>query len=173
MDGATTEQEERLLTEYFSEATDVPKEWKAYSVLFHGFQKENVHEPQNRMIPLKHWLALAASLLLLFGFGWSYLHWKEPKTSAPIVPAKQMVIAEPKVEQSIDETPVEKNLLAQEPRKSARRKSQNTNPLPPPAEEESEASPLLDIDMEAVHQRGEDLRLAMTTMNQELLEMEY
>jgi hypothetical protein len=37
------------------------------------------------------------------------------------------------------------------------------------ADEPSEPS-LLDIDMEAVQQQGEDLRLAMAIMNQELLE---
>ena len=31
---------------------------------------------------------------------------------------------------------------------------------------------LLEIDMEAVHQQGEDLRMAMAAMNNELFEME-
>ena len=44
-------------------------------------------------------------------------------------------------------------------------------PSPQAATEEQPEVELLDIDMEAVQQRGEDLRLAMAVMNQELFEM--
>jgi hypothetical protein len=39
MAGETSEQEERLLTDYFCEQTDIPEEWAAHAVMFRGFRQ--------------------------------------------------------------------------------------------------------------------------------------
>ena len=39
MAGETSEQEERLLADYFCKRTDIPDEWAAYAVMFRGFRQ--------------------------------------------------------------------------------------------------------------------------------------
>ena len=73
MSGTTTEQEERLLTDYFNSSTDIPDEWAAYAVLFRGFRNQVQAESQPRHSRLV-WLystigAVAASILLLICLG--------------------------------------------------------------------------------------------------------
>ena len=73
MSGTTTEQEERLLADYFNSATDIPDEWAAYAVLFRGFRNQAQTKPQPRHRRLV-WLypaigAVAASVLLLVSLG--------------------------------------------------------------------------------------------------------
>lgn len=78
MDGGTNEQEELLLTEYFSMSDNIPKEWEAYRELFatfstdaynftveelNEFTKENASKP--RTIRLWPWLAVACVTTLL------------------------------------------------------------------------------------------------------------
>lgn len=58
------------------------------------------------------------------------------------------------------------------PRKSRPEKIQPQEKGYPPTSDEPPQVELLEIDMEAVHQQGEDLRMAMAAMNNELFEME-
>ena len=44
MAGETSEQEERLLTDYFCTRTDIPEEWAAYAVMFRGFRQPVAHK---------------------------------------------------------------------------------------------------------------------------------
>ena len=73
MDGSATEQEEQMLAEFFATATDIPEEWKAYAVLFRGFQRERgTRLPDSKKVVTvsmkpkgKRWMAVAAVAVLL------------------------------------------------------------------------------------------------------------
>lgn len=84
MAGATTEAEEQLLTDYFCEASDWPPKWEAYAVMFRGFRHQAVpSNHQAKTVPMKRWLSVAASVLVIFGLSWYYLKSLEPKADIP------------------------------------------------------------------------------------------
>lgn len=173
MAGTTTEAEERLLTDYFCEAVDLPAEWEAYAVMFRGFRQQAASSNHHaKIVPMKRWLSVAASVLVIFGLSWYYLKSLEPKADIPAKVAKPMAIVTPKVEQTHVELPEKNTEVGQKSKlqkPKRKRIAKKVERLVAVAEEPSEPS-LLDIDMEAVQQQGEDLRLAMAIMNQELLE---
>ena len=246
MDGATTEAEEQLLADYFCEAADLPAEWEAYAVLFRGFRHQAVSPDHHvKIVSMKRWLSVAASVLVIFGLGWYYIKSLDSKSDVPTKAVKPVAIVTPKAEQTneekndvdteagqkseskkskrkrtvkkverlvaVAEEPSLYNIKSLEPKADIPTKSAksvaivmpkaeqaNVEQLEMDAEAEQKSEPqilqrkraetnddrhvavaeepsepsLLDIDMEEVQQRGEDLRLAMAIMNQELLETE-
>ena len=176
MAGTTTEAEERLLTDYFCEAVDLPAEWEAYAVMFRGFRQQAASSNHHaKIVPMKRWLSVAASVLVIFGLSWYYLRPSEPMADIPVKTVKPADVVAQKAEQkTIEEQHEIEPAEVQKPRpqKSKRQRTvKKMEQLIAVADAPSESS-LLDIDMEAVQQQGEDLRLAMAIMNQELLETE-
>ena len=173
MAGTTTEAEERLLTDYFCEAVDLPAEWEAYAVMFRGFRQQAASSNHHaKIVPMKRWLSVAASVLVIFGLSWYSLRLLRPKADIPAEAAKPVAVVTPKAELTNVELPEMDTEVEQksEPQKSKRKRTvKKVERLVAVADEPSEPS-LLDIDMEAVQQQGENLRLAMAIMNQELLE---
>ena len=64
MAGETSEQEERLLTDYFCTRTDIPEAWAAYAVMFRGFRQsaDDEHKTSSIYKPGAHWGPLRSSL---------------------------------------------------------------------------------------------------------------
>lgn len=61
MEGTTSEQEERQLADFFASTEDIPEEWRAYAIMFSGFQQKRVLKRQPaKVLPLKRWVAVAA-----------------------------------------------------------------------------------------------------------------
>lgn len=61
MEGMTSEQEERQLADFFASVEDIPGEWRAYAIMFGGFQQKGVLKRQPaKVLPLKRWVVVAA-----------------------------------------------------------------------------------------------------------------
>ena len=61
VEGMTSEQEERQLADFFASTEDIPEEWRAYAIMFGGFQQKSVLKRQpSKVLPLKRWVAVAA-----------------------------------------------------------------------------------------------------------------
>ena len=97
MSGTTTEQEERLLADYFNSTTDIPDEWAAYAVLFRGFRNRAQTKPQPRHQRLVwHYTtigAVAASILLLITLGIVFNHHNDEGNS--LMAQKDTMIVSP------------------------------------------------------------------------------
>lgn len=193
MAGSTTEAEEQMLAGYFETATDVPEEWEAYAILFRGLRQQTTassHTPKT--LPMKQWLTIAASVLVIFGLSWYYLRSSEPTGNGHemMTEARTHTTNEGK---EADMGPVTSPAVADitktaltpsykkvgkryaqksEPRKTVRKKRVERIDKVVTVSDEPSELPLIDIDMTVVQQQGEDLRLAMAVMNQELLETE-
>ena len=186
MAGETSEQEERLLTDYFCKRTDVPDEWAAYAVMFRGFRLTAAHEVPIRHYQHRWWMAAAAAILLLLGFWW-YMPEREsqPETVAKTETPAPKPTAQPVVEETTQQVAV----AAETPKPA--RKVRAAKPHDAVAAEPAEvtvseaeavaevvvevndpATDLLNIDMAAVQQQGAELRTALAIMNQELFETE-
>ncbi|MBR6195281.1 MAG: hypothetical protein IKQ58_07405 [Prevotella sp.] len=186
MAGETSEQEERLLTDYFCKRTDVPDEWAAYAVMFRGFRLTAAHEVPIRHYQHRWWMAAAAAILLLLGFWW-YMPEREsqPETVAKTETPAPKPTAQPVVEETTQQVAV----AAETPKPA--RKVRAAKPHDAVAAEPAEvtvseaeavaevvvevndpAADLLNIDMAAVQQQGAELRTALAIMNQELFETE-
>ena len=186
MAGETSEQEERLLTDYFCKRTDVPDEWAAYAVMFRGFRLTAAHEVPIRHYQHRWWMAAAAAILLLLGFWW-YMPEREsqPETVAKTETPAPKPTAQPVVEETTQQVAV----AAETPKPA--RKVRAAKPHDAVAAEPAEvtvseaeavaevvvevndpAADLLNIDMAAVQQQGAELRTALAIMNQELFESE-
>ena len=186
MAGETSEQEERLLTDYFCKRTDVPDEWAAYAVMFRGFRLTAAHEVPIRHYQHRWWMAAAAAILLLLGFWW-YMPEREsqPETVAKTETPAPKPTAQPVVEETTQQVAV----AAETPKPA--RKVRAAKPHDAVAAEPAEvtvseaeavaevvvevndpATDLLNIDMAAVQQQGAELRTALAIMNQELFESE-
>ena len=185
MAGETSEQEERLLTDYFCTRTDIPEEWAAYAVMFRGFRQSVTRE-----VPINHsrrrwWMAAAAAILVLLGFWW-YMPEREsqPETVAKAETPVQKPTVQPAVEAAPQ--PVAMATVPQKKRKVRAVKPHDTVEAvveeAPVSEGEAvaeavteindPATDLLNIDMAAVQQQGAELRTALAIMNQELFESE-
>jgi len=193
MAGSTTEAEEQMLADYFNTATDVPDEWEAYAILFCGLRQQATASNHSvQTVPMKHWLSIAALVLVIFGLTWYYLRSSEPTgngqemvTEVRSLPANQGIVTDmepvtsPVVADITKPAPTPSSKKAGkryvqklEPRKQERNKAvEHIDQVVTVSNEPSELT-LLDIDMTVVQQQGEDLRLAMAVMNQELLETE-
>lgn len=181
LDGTTTELEERQLTDYFSTAADVPEDWKAYAILFKGFQQCTDTNNRAKRLPLKRWLSIAASLLIILGFSW-YEFTLKPTLPTDTESKGLTQSAESAISEEKSDTPdqlVAENVLVQtEPRRSIKKTSTKTEELSSEElattavadEDVPQDAVLIDIDIEAVQQRGQDLRMAMAAMNDELFE---
>ena len=193
MAGETSEQEERLLTDYFCTRTDIPEAWAAYAVMFRGFRQPTAHE-----VPINHsqrrwWMAAAAAILVLLGFWW-YMPEREsqPETVAKTETPVQKPTVQPAVEAAPQ--PVAMATVPQKKRKVRAAKTHDAVEAEPAevlvsegeavaevvgeavaeavTEMNDPATNLLNIDMAAVHQQGAELRTALAIMNQELFETE-
>ena len=176
MAGETSEQEERLLTDYFCTRTDIPEEWAAYAVMFRGFRQSVTRE-----VPINHsrrrwWMAAAAAILLLLGLWW---YMPESESQPEMVATTEVPAPKPTVQQAKEETTQQVAVVAEAPkpvrkvRKAKKRSTMETKPVETPMTEVSDpAADLLNIDMAAVQQQGEELRTALAIMNQELFETE-
>ena len=186
MAGETSEQEERLLTDYFCTRTDIPEAWAAYAVMFRGFRQPTAHEVPIRNYQHRWWMAAAAAILVLLGFWW-YLPERE---SQPETVAKtETPVPKPTVQPAVEETTQQVAVVAEAPKPA--RKVRAVKPHDtvkaelaeaPVSEAEAvaeavteiddPATNLLNIDMVAVQQQGAELRTALAIMNQELFESE-
>ena len=186
MAGETSEQEERLLTDYFCTRTDIPEAWAAYAVMFRGFRQPAAHEVPIRNYQHRWWMAAAAAILVLLGFWW-YLPERE---SQPETVAKtETPVQKPTVQPAVEETTQQVAVVAEAPKPA--RKVRAVKPHDAVEAEPAEvsvsegeavaeavieindpATDLLNIDMAAVQQQGAELRTALAIMNQELFESE-
>ena len=185
MAGETSEQEERLLTDYFCTRTDIPEAWAAYAVMFRGFRQSAAHEVPIRNYQHRWWMAAAAAILVLLGFWW-YLPEREsqPETVARTETPVQKPTVQPAVEAAPQ--PVAMATVPQKKRKVRAAKTHDALEAEPAevlvsegeavaeavTEIDDPATDLLNIDMAAVQQQGAELRTALAIMNQELFETE-
>ena len=186
MAGETSEQEERLLTDYFCKRTDIPDEWAAYAVMFRGFRQPAAHEVPIRHYHHRWWLSAAAAILVLLGFWW-YL--PERESQSETVARTETPAPKPTVQPVVEETTQQVAVVAEAPkpaRKVRAAKPHDTVEAEPAevsvgeaeavaevvVEVNDPATDLLNIDMAAVQQQGAELRTALAIMNQELFETE-
>ena len=186
MAGETSEQEERLLTDYFCTRTDIPEEWAAYAVMFRGFRQSVTREVSIIHSQLRWWMAAAAAILVLLGFWW-YL--PERESQPETVARTETPAPKPTVQPVVEETTQQVAVAAEAPkpaRKVRAAKPHDTveaEPAEVPVSEgeavaeavteiDDPAADLLNIDMAAVQQQGAELRTALAIMNQELFESE-
>lgn len=181
MAGETSEQEERLLTDYFCEQTDVPDAWAAYAVMFRGFRQSAAREVPLGRSQHRWWMAAAAAVLVLLGLWW-YMPEREsqPETVAKTETPAPKPTVQPAAE--VAPQPVAMAPVPQLKRKVRAAKPHDTveaEPAEAPASEAESvtemsdpATELLNIDMAAVQQQGAELRTALAIMNQELFESE-
>ena len=186
MAGETSEQEERLLTDYFCTRTDIPEAWAAYAVMFRGFRQPAAHEVPIRNYQHRWWMAAAAAILVLLGFWW----YMPERVSQPETVAKtETPVPKPTVQPAVEETTQQVAVVAEAPKPA--RKVRAVKPHDAVEAEPAEvsvgeaeavaeavteiddpATDLLNIDMVAVQQQGAELRTALAIMNQELFESE-
>ena len=115
---------------------------------------------ERKVFPLRYVVMAAAAILAIGFFLW---------------PKEDDGKKEPTVTEVISsEVPKADGLIAarRAPQKSRPERIQPQAESDIPTTDEQPQVDLLEIDMEAVHQQGEDLRLAMAAMNNELFEME-
>lgn len=186
MAGETSEQEERLLADYFCKRTDVPDEWAAYAVMFRGFRQPAAHEVPIRNYQHRWWLSAAAAILVLLGLWW-YL--PERESQPETVARTETPAPKPAVQPAVEETTQQVAVVAEAPKPA--RKVRAAKPHDAVEAEPAEvsvgeaeavaeavteiddpATDLLNIDMAAVQQQGAELRTALAIMNQELFETE-
>jgi hypothetical protein len=186
MAGETSEQEERLLTDYFCTRTDIPEAWAAYAVMFRGFRQPAAHEVPIRHYHHRWWMAAAAAILVLLGFWW---YMPERESQSETVAKTETPAPKPTVQPAVEETTQQEPVVAEVPkpaRKVRAAKPHDTVEAEPAEVSVSEAeavaeavteiddpaTDLLNIDMAAVQQQGAELRTALAIMNQELFETE-
>ena len=186
MAGETSEQEERLLTDYFCTRTDIPEAWAAYAVMFRGFRQSAAHEVPIRNYQHRWWMAAAAAILVLLGFWW-YL--PERESQPETVARTETPAPKPMAQPAVEETTQQVAFVAEAPKPA--RKVRAVKPHDAVEAEPAEvsvsegeavaeavteindpATDLLNIDMAAVQQQGAELRTALAIMNQELFESE-
>ena len=186
MAGETSEQEERLLTDYFCTRTDIPEAWAAYAVMFRGFRQSAAREVPIRHYHHRWWMAAAAAILVLLGFWW-YL--PERESQPETVARTETPAPKPTVQPVVEETTQQVAVVAEAPKPA--RKVRAAKPHDAVEAEPAEvsvgeaeaiaeavteiddpATDLLNIDMAAVQQQGAELRTALAIMNQELFETE-
>lgn len=185
MAGETSEQEERLLTDYFCTRTDIPEAWAAYAVMFRGFRQLAAHEVPIRHYHHRWWLSAAAAILVLLGFWW-YL--PERESQPETVARTETPAPKPTVQPAVEDAPQPVAMTKEsKPKRKVRAAKPHDAVEAEPAEvsvSEGEAvaeavteiddpaTDLLNIDMAAVQQQGAELRTALAIMNQELFESE-
>ena len=186
MAGETSEQEERLLTDYFCTRTDIPEAWAAYAVMFRGFRQSAAHEVPIRHYHHRWWMAAAAAILVLLGFWW---YMPERESQPETVAKTETPVQKPTVQPVVEETTQQVAVVAEAPKPA--RKVRAVKPHDAVEAEPAEvsvgeaeavaeavteiddpATDLLNIDMAAVQQQGAELRTALAIMNQELFESE-
>ena len=186
MAGETSEQEERLLTDYFCTRTDIPEEWAAYAVMFRGFRQSAAHKVPIRHYQHRWWMAAAAAILLLLGFWW-YMPERESQSEA--VARTETPAPKPMVQPAVEETTQQVAVVAEAPKPARKVRAAKPHDTVEAVVEEAPvsegeavaeavteindpATDLLNIDMAAVQQQGAELRTALAIMNQELFESE-
>ena len=186
MAGETSEQEERLLTDYFCTRTDIPEAWAAYAVMFRGFRQPTAHEVPIRHYHHRWWMAAAAAILVLLGFWW---YMPERESQPETVAKTETPVQKPTVQPVVEETTQQVAVVAEAPkpaRKVRAAKPHDAVEAEPAevsvgeaeavaeavTETDDPATDLLNIDMAAVQQQGAELRTALAIMNQELFESE-
>ena len=186
MAGETSEQEERLLTDYFCTRTDIPEAWAAYAVMFRGFRQPTAHEVPINASQRRWWMAAAAAILVLLGFWW---YMPERESQPETVAKTETPVQKPTVQPVVEETTQQVAVAAEAPkpaRKVRAAKPHDAVEAEPAevsvgeaeavaeavTETDDPATGLLNIDMAAVQQQGAELRTALAIMNQELFESE-
>lgn len=109
MSAETTEEEEQLLSDYFSSHRDIPAEWRNFSILFRGIKKcETLTAASHKRTTLK-WCAAAAVIAFIFGIGLLWMHQEE--TSKP-----SEVIAQTKeIPTTIDKVSKQETVVGEKP----------------------------------------------------------
>ena len=198
MAGETSEQEERLLTDYFCEQPDVPEAWAAYAVMFRGFRQPAAHEVPIRNYQHRWWMAAAAAILVLLGFWW---YMPERESQPETVAKTEMPVPKPTVQPAAEEATQQVAVAAETPKLARKVRTAKPHDAVEAVVDEvlvsedeavadvvgeavaetvteavteinDPATDLLNIDMAAVQQQGAELRTALAIMNQELFESE-
>lgn len=186
MAGETSEQEERLLTDYFCTRTDIPEEWAAYAVMFRGFRQPAAHEVSIIHSQRRWWMAAAAAILVLLGFWW---YMPERESQSETVARTETPAPKPMVQPAVEETTQQVAVVAEAPKPARKVRAVKPHDTVEAVVEEAPvsegeavaeavteindpATDLLNIDMAAVQQQGAELRTALAIMNQELFESE-
>lgn len=130
MAGETSEQEERLLADYFCKRTDIPDEWAAYAVMFRGFRQSaddehktsSIYKPgatgghcevPSSLFQHRRWMAAAAAILLLLGLWW-YMPERESQTET--VAKKETPAPKPTAQPAAEETTQQVTVVAEVPK---------------------------------------------------------
>jgi hypothetical protein len=130
MAGETSEQEERLLADYFCKRTDIPDEWAAYAVMFRGFRQSaddehktsSIYKPgttgghcevPSSRFQHRRWMAAAAAILLLLGLWW-YMPERESQTET--VAKKETPAPKPTAQPAAEETTQQVAVVAEVPK---------------------------------------------------------
>ena len=130
MAGETSEQEERLLTDYFCEQTDIPEEWAAHAVMFRGFRqtadeiicKVSKYNPgttgghcevPSSSFQHRWWMAAAAAILLLLGLWW---YMPESESQPEMVATTEVPAPKPTVQPAVEETTQQVTVVAEAPK---------------------------------------------------------
>ena len=186
MAGETSEQEERLLTDYFCTRTDIPEEWATYAVMFRGFRQPAAHKVPIRHYQHRWWMAAAAAILVLLGFWW---YMPERESQSETVARTETPATKPMVQPAVEETTQQVAVVAEAPKPARKVRAVKPHDTVEAVVEEAPvsegeaiaeavteiddpATDLLNIDMSAVQQQGAELRTALAIMNQELFESE-
>ena len=186
MAGETSEQEERLLTDYFCTRTDIPEAWAAYAVMFRGFRQPAAHEVPIRHYHHRWWLSAAAAILVLLGLWW---YMPERESQPETVARTETPAPKPMVQPAVEETTQHVAVVAEAPKPARKVRAVKPHDTVEAVVEEAPvsegeavaeavteindpATDLLNIDMAAVQQQGAELRTALAIMNQELFESE-
>ena len=132
---------------------------------------------ERKVFPLRYVVMAAAAILAIGFFLWPKEDdGKKEPTVAEVVQKEKASDQSARIasEPTLPVAPKADKLIAahRAPQKSRPERIQPQAESDIPMTDEQPQVELLEIDMEAVHQQGEDLRLAMAAMNNELFEME-
>lgn len=174
MAGETSLDEERMLAAYFR-THKVEEAWRDYKEMFALFDSGAVDigpVSQSSRHAMRWLMAGIAASVLLPVCCFLFVKEEVPKQGRPVAvqqPKPQPPVKEAEPLPAKAEKPV---ALKPKPQTQKPKAVEAAVEQSAAQTEEPVALPLIDIDMEAVRQQGEDLRMAMAIMNQELLEME-
>ena len=117
----TTEEEELLLSDYFSSRQDIPSEWRSYSIMFRGLRQCGQRKVLLKKTPVLRWSVMAAAIIATIAIAsLLLLHREETKVKLD----KPISIAAKKPEQQISDSQGEKKV---EPRVETPKVSQRSN----------------------------------------------
>jgi hypothetical protein len=188
MAGETSEQEERLLADYFCKRTDVPDEWAAYAVMFRGFRMtaddkhktSSIYKPgttgghcevPSSLFQHRRWMAAAAAILLLLGLWW-YMPERESQTET--VAKKETPAPKPTAQPAVEETTQQVAVAAEVPKPARKVRAAKPHDAVEAVEEEvrgSEAEAVAEVVVEVNDPAADLLNIDMAAVQQQGAEL--